>query len=89
MAANRKRAAFIVGISLALISVAEFSLRAVWGLGSPALVVRETACGYRFRPDQHLRRFGRHIDYNSGAYALNPSGDLRPTVYAFCAWATQ
>jgi lysophospholipase L1-like esterase len=72
---HRKRAAFILGISLILICAVEFSLRAVYGLGSPALILLDPASGYEFRPNQHLHRFGRRIDYNSQGLRSEP---LRP-----------
>lgn len=43
----------------------EFWLGTIYGLGAPPLVTHQTAAGYRFLPDQHLRRFGKRIDYNS------------------------
>jgi hypothetical protein len=67
----------ILGIAIILTCVAEFSLRALYGFGNPPLIMRGPACGYRFRPDQHLRRFGRRIDYNSEGLRSEP---LRPAA---------
>jgi GDSL-like Lipase/Acylhydrolase family len=75
MTVIRKRAIFFLGLSVALMCAAEFSLRAVYGLGSPPLIQREPASGYEFRPNQHLHRFGNRIEYNSEGLRSEP---LRP-----------
>lgn len=62
----------MLGSFVALMCVAEFSLRAVYGLGSPPLIQRETASGYEFRPNQHLHRFGKRIEYNSEGLRSEP-----------------
>lgn len=72
---HRKRAVFILGIlgvSLTLICAAEFSLRAVYGLGTPALIRADRASGYEFLPNQHLRRFGNRIEYNAEGLRSQP-----------------
>lgn len=72
---HRKRATFFLGLFIALLFVAELSLRAVYGLGSPPLIRRDPASGYEFRPGQHLRLFGNRIEYNSEGLR---SESLRP-----------
>jgi lysophospholipase L1-like esterase len=72
MTVFRKRVVLAIGILLALAGATEFSLRALCGLGSPALILRDPASGYEFRPNQHLRRFGRHIEYNSEGLRSEP-----------------
>ena len=63
---------FLLASSLVLICATEFSLRTVCGLGSPPLILREAASGYEFRPNQHLHRFGKRIEYNSEGLRSEP-----------------
>lgn len=63
--ATRKRFA-LVGLVVAALSLAalEGLARFGMGLGDPPLVEASPAYGYRFRPDQDIRRFGKRVFYN-------------------------
>jgi len=43
----------------------EFLCRVYLGLGDPPLSVADPQIEYLFKPNQHLRRFGNHVDYNA------------------------
>lgn len=54
-----------LGLAIALGAIAsELVLRFAFGLGHPVLVQADPAIGYRFQPNQNLRRFGHRIRYN-------------------------
>ncbi|MBP0017667.1 MAG: SGNH/GDSL hydrolase family protein [Cyanobacteria bacterium SBLK] len=65
------------------ILVTEIGLRFFFGLGTPPLVQFDSEMGYRFQPNQKMRRFGNWVEYNqysqrSGAIAhLKKEGVLR------------
>jgi lysophospholipase L1-like esterase len=52
------------GILLALLLLAEVALRLLYGLGTPVLVVRDSACEYVLKPNQNLHRFSSQIRTN-------------------------
>lgn len=45
--------------------IAELSLRGVFGLGQPPLMIADEQIGYLFKENQDLNRFGNRIIYNS------------------------
>ncbi|NJO21315.1 MAG: SGNH/GDSL hydrolase family protein, partial [Spirulinaceae cyanobacterium RM2_2_10] len=57
---------------LAIAIASEFALRWGFGLGNPVLLQADPALGYRFQPDQDLRRFGNRIRYNQYSQRSEP-----------------
>ena len=64
--AHRRR--WLAGITLGLLGVllaTECYCRFHLGLGDPPLSIADAQIEYLFAPNQHLRRFGNHVDYNA------------------------
>jgi len=60
----RRKALTVLMAFMVLAVAAEFSLRSLFGLGSPSLAVADPDVGYYFAANQSLRRFGNTIAYN-------------------------
>jgi lysophospholipase L1-like esterase len=64
----------LVGLALVALLTAELSLRAI-GLGRPLLFER-TPYGYRVRPSQRVRRFGKLSVYNEHGLRAGPLAEV-------------
>lgn len=54
----------ITGGFIVLLLGVELTLRFKYGLGNPALMEADEMTGYRFKPNQKVRRFGKNMEYN-------------------------
>ncbi|MEM9540538.1 MAG: SGNH/GDSL hydrolase family protein [Cyanobacteria bacterium P01_E01_bin.42] len=52
--------------------VTEIGLRFFVGLGTPPLVQADAEMGYRFQPNQKMRRFGNWVEYNQYSQRSEP-----------------
>jgi lysophospholipase L1-like esterase len=73
---------------LALLLATEGYCRFYLGLGNPPLSVADSQIEYLFAPNQHLRRFGNHVDYNawsmrSGDFPMRKGQDSELRVLVF------
>ncbi|MFB2969208.1 SGNH/GDSL hydrolase family protein [Aerosakkonema sp. BLCC-F183] len=63
---------WIPGSLVGIFIVSEVTLRLALGLGNPVLVQTDPDTGYRFKPNQKVFRFGKHIQYNQYSQRSEP-----------------
>jgi lysophospholipase L1-like esterase len=63
----RSRPLWSIAALLTLLGVAELAARVFLGLGNPVLYVADPTIEYMLRPNQDVRRFGKHIFVNQYA----------------------
>lgn len=61
-----------------LTGASELVLRFGFGLGHPPLMLADPQLGYRFQPNQTLRRFGKRIEYNQYSQRSEPIQGQKP-----------
>lgn len=62
----------IVASILTSFVIVEFVLRIILGLGNPPLSQKDPDTGYRFKPNQNVKRFGKRIKYNQYSQRSEP-----------------
>lgn len=67
----------IVLAVLLSVLVTEIGLRFFFGLGTPPLVQFDSEMGYRFQPNQKMRRFGNWMEYNQYSQRSEPIERLK------------
>jgi hypothetical protein len=68
---SRWRLVYFVGASVTAFAVGEAIARFGFGLGEPPLVIRDDDCGYRFAPNQSVKRFGNRISYDANSVRIS------------------